>query len=121
MYWKRWIWSCVQRRTLIAGKLTAVAVKRLNDRLGQGLKEFLTEIQLLTSQEHPNLVSLLGYCDEGAEKIIIYEYAERGSLNRYIRPSDTAYCLTWLERLKICVGAACGLDHLHSHVGKHQA
>ncbi|XP_035835849.1 probable receptor-like protein kinase At5g18500 [Helianthus annuus] len=85
MYWKRWIWSCVQRRTLIAGKLTAVAVKRLNDRLGQGLKEFLTEIQLLTSQEHPNLVSLLGYCDEGAEKIIIYEYAERGSLNRCLQ------------------------------------
>ncbi|KAJ0735021.1 putative protein kinase RLK-Pelle-RLCK-VIII family [Helianthus annuus] len=106
---------------LIAGKLTAVAVKRLNDRLGQGLKEFLTEIQLLTGQEHPNVVSLLGYCDEGTEKIIVYEYAERGSLNRYIRPSDTAYCLTWLERLKICVGAACGLDHLHSHVGKHQS
>ncbi|KAM0064661.1 putative protein kinase RLK-Pelle-CrRLK1L-1 family [Helianthus debilis subsp. tardiflorus] len=92
-----------------------------NDHLGQGLKEFLTEIQLLTGQEHTNLVSLLGYCDEGAEKIIVYEYAERGSLNWYIRPSDTTYCLTWLERLKICLGAASGLDHLHSHVGKHQS
>ncbi|KAK9068890.1 hypothetical protein SSX86_013006 [Deinandra increscens subsp. villosa] len=106
---------------VMAGKPTMVAVKRLNEKFGQGLKEFLTEVQLLTGQEHPNLISLLGYCDEGNEKIIVYEYAERRSLDRYIRPNDTTYCLTWLERLKICVGAARGLDHLHSHVGKHQS
>ncbi|KAK1426612.1 hypothetical protein QVD17_15288 [Tagetes erecta] len=106
---------------LIAGKHTAVAVKRLNENLGQGLKEFLTEIQLLTGQKHPNLVSLLGYCHEEREKIIVYEYAVRGSLDRYIRPSQTAYCLTWRERLKISVDAARGLDYLHSHVGKHQS
>jgi len=106
---------------LIAGKLAPVAVKRLNKNHGQGLKEFLTEIQLLTGQDHPNLVSLLGYCHEETEMIIVYEYVERGSLDRYIRPSHTTYCLTWPERLKICVDAARGLDHLHSHVGKHQS
>ncbi|KAL8260233.1 hypothetical protein R6Q59_028186 [Mikania micrantha] len=106
---------------LIAGKHMPVAVKRLNDNLGQGLKEFLTEIQLLTGQVHPHIISLLGYCHEEKEKIIVYEYAERGSLDRYIRPSDTPYSLTWLKRLEICVGAARGLDHLHSHVGKHQS
>ncbi|GKC68226.1 ribonuclease H-like domain-containing protein [Tanacetum coccineum] len=69
----------------VDGKDTTVAVKRLNEQFTQGLKEFLTEIQLLSAQEHPNLISLLGYCDKGKEKIIVYQYAARGSLNRYIR------------------------------------
>ncbi|KAI3696599.1 hypothetical protein L6452_29002 [Arctium lappa] len=103
----------------IAGKSTTVAVKRLNEQFGQGLKEFLTEIQLLTGQNHPNLISLLGHCDEGNEKIIIYEYAEHGSLDRYL--SNTGCTpFTWQERLRICIGAARGLDHLHNHVGIHQ-
>ncbi|PWA95317.1 serine/threonine/dual specificity protein kinase, catalytic domain-containing protein [Artemisia annua] len=99
-----------------------VAVKRLNEQFGQGLKEFLTEIHLLSGQQHLNLISFLGYCDEGYEKIIVYEYTERGSLNRYIRRNRDATCarLTWLERLKVCVGAARGLDHLHNHVGGHR-
>ncbi|KAJ9535063.1 hypothetical protein OSB04_un001865, partial [Centaurea solstitialis] len=105
----------------IAGKPTTVAVKRLNERFGQGLKEFMTEIQLLTGQSHPNLISLLGYCDEGNEKIIVYEYAKHGSLDRYLSNTDyTITPLTWQERLGICVDAARGLDHLHSHVGVHQ-
>nr|XP_043639086.1 probable receptor-like protein kinase At5g38990 [Erigeron canadensis] len=102
------------------GKYTTVAVKRLNENLGQGLKEFLTEIQLLSGQHHPNLISLIGYCDEGKEKILVYEFAERGSLDRYIRPGSSKTTLTWLERLKVCIGAARGLDHLHNHVGEHQ-
>ncbi|KAJ9559456.1 hypothetical protein OSB04_014070 [Centaurea solstitialis] len=72
----------------IAGKPTTVAVKRLNEQFGQGLKEFLTEIQLLTNQNHPNLISLLGYCDEGNEKIIVYEYAARGNENWVAKISD---------------------------------
>ncbi|GJZ70311.1 RNA-directed DNA polymerase, eukaryota [Tanacetum coccineum] len=77
-----------------------VAVKRLNEQFIQGLKDFLTEIQLLSDQEHPNLISLLGYCDEGKEKIIVYEYAERGSLDSYIRHNHdkNSNTLTWLER-----------------------
>ncbi|PWA75613.1 serine-threonine/tyrosine-protein kinase catalytic domain-containing protein [Artemisia annua] len=106
----------------INGKDTTVAVKRLNEQFGQGLKEFLTEIQLLSGQEHPNLISLVGYCDEGKEKIIVYEYAERGSLDRYIRRNRdaTLTTLTWLERLKICADAARGLNHLHNHIGGHR-
>ncbi|GKC58592.1 serine-threonine/tyrosine-protein kinase catalytic domain-containing protein [Tanacetum coccineum] len=106
----------------IDGKDTTVAVKRLNEQFGQGLKEFLTEIQLLSGQEHPNLISLLGYCDEGKEKIIVYEYAARGCLDRYIRRNraESSTSLTWLERLKICADAARGLDHLHNHIGGHR-
>ncbi|MFS7950593.1 putative protein kinase RLK-Pelle-CrRLK1L-1 family [Helianthus anomalus] len=94
----------------VDGKPTTVAVKRLNEQYGQGLKEFLTEIQLLTGQNHPNLIALIGYCDEGKEKIIVYEQRD-----------NTVRVLSWLERLRICVDAARGLNHLHNHVGKHQS
>ncbi|GKA34888.1 serine-threonine/tyrosine-protein kinase catalytic domain-containing protein [Tanacetum coccineum] len=106
----------------IDGKDTTVAVKRLNEQFGQGLREFLTEIQLLSGQEHPNLISLLGYCDDGKEKIIVYEYAARGSLDTYIRCNrdESSTTLTWIRRLKICVDAARGLDHLHNHIGGHR-
>ncbi|GJV04224.1 serine-threonine/tyrosine-protein kinase catalytic domain-containing protein [Tanacetum coccineum] len=107
----------------IDGKDTTVAVKRLNEQFGQGLKEFLTEIQLLFGEEHPNLISLLGYCDGEKEKIIVYEYVARGSLDRYIRRGnrdESSTTLTWLQRLKICADAARGLDHLHNHIGGHR-
>ncbi|KAK1416532.1 hypothetical protein QVD17_32323 [Tagetes erecta] len=113
------------------GNRTTVAVKRLNEQYGQGLKEFLMEIQLLTGQNHPNLISLIGYCDEKNEKLIVYEYAEHRSLDRYLMrngnsnsnssSNNTTYSLTWLERLRICVHAARGLDHLHNHARNHQA
>ncbi|KAL8259240.1 hypothetical protein R6Q59_027193 [Mikania micrantha] len=99
-------------------KPTKVAVKRLSMEL-QGSKEFLNEIDSLTGQRHPNIIPLLGYCDEGQEKIIVYEYAKHGSLDRYIRcghDDSTCNILSWVKRLKICVDAARGLDHLHSHI-----
>ncbi|XP_042755787.1 putative receptor-like protein kinase At5g39000 [Lactuca sativa] len=105
----------------LSGKLTSVAVKRLpnnNNHSGQGLKEFLTEIQLLSRYKHPNLVSLLGYCDEDDEKILIYEYASYGSLDRYLSMSNTTFPLTWKQRISICIGAARGLDYLHNHVAE---
>ncbi|GKE95548.1 serine-threonine/tyrosine-protein kinase catalytic domain-containing protein, partial [Tanacetum coccineum] len=107
----------------IDGKDTTVAVKRLNEQFGQGLKEFLTEIQLLFGEEHPNLISLLGYCDDEKEKIIVNDYVARGSLDRYIRwgnRDESSTTLTWLQRLKICADAARGLDHLHNHIGGHR-
>ncbi|PWA58717.1 serine-threonine/tyrosine-protein kinase catalytic domain-containing protein [Artemisia annua] len=97
----------------ISGRPTTVAVKRLNETSGQGLKEFLTEIQLLSGQNHKNVVSLLGYCDEGKEKSLIYEYAANGSLDVHIKNRDTS--LNWRKRLEICLDAARGLNHLHSN------
>ncbi|PWA46063.1 serine-threonine/tyrosine-protein kinase catalytic domain-containing protein [Artemisia annua] len=109
-------------KLLVSGKETMVAVKRLNEQSGQGLKEFLTEIQLLFGQHHPNLISLVAFCDEGREKSIVYEYAERGSLDQYITRTrkTTSTTLTWLQRLKICADAARGLDYLHRHAGGHR-
>ncbi|XP_071704129.1 probable serine/threonine-protein kinase PBL22 [Rutidosis leptorrhynchoides] len=104
-------------------ELTTVAIKRLDTRIsGQGLKEFLTEIQLLSRyKKHPNLISLVGFCDQGPEKLLIYEYAHLGSLDKYLRNSRNPTCtLTWKQRLNICIDAARGLDHLHNHVAKHE-
>nr|XP_043629433.1 exocyst complex component EXO70A1-like isoform X2 [Erigeron canadensis] len=106
---------------LISGKLTLVAIKRLDTNIsGQGLKEFLTEIHLLSCYKHPNLVSLVGFCEEDDEKIIIYDYAERGSLEKYLTKGKSTVQLTWLQRINICIDAARGLDYLHNHVAQDQ-
>ncbi|XP_071704136.1 receptor-like protein kinase HERK 1 [Rutidosis leptorrhynchoides] len=105
----------------LSGELRTVVVKRLSTKEskgGQGVNEFLTEIQLLSRYKHPNIVSLLGFCHQGDEKIfqqkiLIYEYAEHGSLDTYLRGP----CMfTWKQRINICIDAACGRDHLHNHV-----
>ncbi|PWA91177.1 protein kinase-like domain-containing protein [Artemisia annua] len=104
------------------GKLTTVAVKRLqyDERSGQGLKEFLTEIQLLSCYKHSNLVSLLGFCEENNEKVLVYEFAGNGSLERYLRPYKTKCPLTWKQRVNICIDAARGLNYLHNEVAENQ-
>ncbi|XP_071704174.1 hsp70-Hsp90 organizing protein-like [Rutidosis leptorrhynchoides] len=106
----------------LSNQHTEVAVKRLDAKLsGQGLKEFLMEIQLLTRYKHPNIVSLLGFCEQGRTNILIYEYAHRGSLDKYLRSAQNSTCqLTWKQRLNICIQVARGLDHLHNHVAEHE-
>lgn len=105
----------------LSGELTTVAVKRLliDNRCGQGLKEFLTEIHLFSTLKHPNLVSLVGFCEEGDEKVLIYEYASKGSLDRFLTLPKTPCPLTWKQRLHICIDAAQGLDYLHNGVAQH--
>ncbi|GJV63871.1 kinase-like domain, phloem protein 2-like protein [Tanacetum coccineum] len=95
-----------------------VAFKRLDRKLkyGQGDPEFFKEVRMLSSYKHDNLISLLGYCNEGNEMILMYEYASRGSLERVL--NDAA--LTWTQRLKICLGAAEGLRFLHDPKGTQQ-
>ncbi|GKB40184.1 jacalin-like lectin domain-containing protein [Tanacetum coccineum] len=81
--------------------------------MGQGDREFLTEIQMLSSYRHKNLVSLVGFCDEGGEKILVYKFVKHGSLDNYL--SDTQ--LSWMQRLQISLGMARGLSYLHNEVG----
>nr|XP_043630391.1 putative receptor-like protein kinase At5g39000 [Erigeron canadensis] len=101
--------------SLSTGK-SIVAIKRLNRQFGQGDPEFLKEIMFLSRYRHPNLISLLGFCDEEREKVLIYEYAPKGSLDRYLSNSG----LTWTQRIKICLGAAKGLSYLHDPRGTYQ-
>ncbi|KAL8238933.1 hypothetical protein R6Q59_015500 [Mikania micrantha] len=88
-----------------------VAFKKLDGRLGQGNAEFWKEIMMLSRYKHENLISLMHYAVEGDEMILVYEYASRGSLDRYLTNATT---LTWMQRLKICVGVARGLHFLHN-------
>nr|GFC88703.1 probable receptor-like protein kinase At5g59700 [Tanacetum cinerariifolium] len=96
-----------------SSKTTNVAVKRLDVKGGQGQHEFLMEIVMLSSYKHDNLVSLVGFSEEGDEKIIVYAHEVRGSLDKYLTTD-----LTWVQRLQICLGAARGLNYLHSGVGE---
>ncbi|KAJ9559396.1 hypothetical protein OSB04_014010 [Centaurea solstitialis] len=92
------------------GGQVMVAVKRLDTTLGQGAPEFWKEIMMLSRYRHKNLVSLLGYSDEDGESILAYEYLPNKSLDMYL--SSTT--LSWIQRLKICIGAARGLEYLHN-------
>ncbi|XP_047961333.1 putative receptor-like protein kinase At5g39000 [Salvia hispanica] len=110
----------VYRGVIGEGQMT-VAIKKLNPNSMQGAQEFLTEIETLSELRHVNLVSLIGYCNEHGEMILVYDYMSGGTLeNRIYKPSRKrrhVASLTWEQRLNICIGAGRGLDYLHTGHG----
>uniref|UniRef100_A0A7N2N8B6 non-specific serine/threonine protein kinase n=1 Tax=Quercus lobata TaxID=97700 RepID=A0A7N2N8B6_QUELO len=89
-----------------------VAVKMLSPSSTDGSNQFLTEAQLLMRVHHRNLTSFVGYCNEGTNFGIIYEYMEYGNLEEHLS-DKTRDALSWKERLQIAVDAAQGLEYLH--------
>ncbi|XP_062087601.1 putative leucine-rich repeat receptor-like serine/threonine-protein kinase At2g19230 [Humulus lupulus] len=89
-----------------------VAVKMLSRSSAQGFKQFRAEAQLLTKVYHRNLTALFGYCDEGPNMGLVYEYMPNGDLAWHLSDKNENP-LSWEERLEIALAAAQGLEYLH--------
>ncbi|GFS30635.1 protein kinase superfamily protein [Actinidia rufa] len=88
---------------------TRVAVKNLLNNRGQAEKEFKVEVEVIGRVRHKNLVRLLGYCAEGAHRMLVYEYVDNGNLEQWLH-GDVGPCspLTWDIRMNIILGMAKG-------------
>ncbi|GMJ05677.1 kinase 2, PBS1-Like 3, protein kinase 2B [Hibiscus trionum] len=105
----------IDEHTLAAarpGSGMVIAVKKLKPEGFQGHKEWLTEVDYLGQLHHPNLVKLIGYCSEGENRLLVYEFMPKGSLENHLFRRGPQP-LSWAVRLKVAIGAARGLSFLH--------
>ncbi|XP_068646381.1 serine/threonine-protein kinase-like protein CR4 [Aristolochia californica] len=110
--------SCVFKGVLKDG--TIVAVKRAimaSDNMKKNSKEFHTELDLLSRLNHAHLLNLLGYCEEGGERLLVYEYMAHGSLHQRLHGKNPGLKeqLDWVRRVTIAVQAARGIEYLHGY------
>ncbi|EPS72385.1 hypothetical protein M569_02367 [Genlisea aurea] len=109
--------SCVFKGILKDG--TTVAVKRaiVSLDLKKNLKEFHTELDLLSRLNHAHLLNLLGYCEDGGERLLVYEFMANGSLHHHLHGENKELRekLDWVKRVTIAVQAARGIEYLHGY------
>lgn len=97
----------------IDGKESPVAVKVLKSTSSEGFREFWTEVETLSKLRNPNLIPLIGYCNDQQFMIIVYDYMAHGTVCDNLYGTNNQP-LRWKQRLEICIGAARGLVYLHA-------
>ncbi|XVF09112.1 hypothetical protein REPUB_Repub07fG0063000 [Reevesia pubescens] len=105
----------MDEQTLVAARTRCgmvVAVKKLKPEGFQGHKEWLSEVNYLGQLHHPNLVKLIGYCLEDENRLLVYEYLSKGSLENHLFRRGTQP-LSWAIRIRVAIDAARGLSFLH--------
>uniref|UniRef100_A0A7N0TVL5 Protein kinase domain-containing protein n=1 Tax=Kalanchoe fedtschenkoi TaxID=63787 RepID=A0A7N0TVL5_KALFE len=104
--------SWVYRGCLADGKELAVKVLKPSEDI---IKEFVSEIEIITTVSHKNIVSLFGFCLDANYLLLVYDYLPRGSLEENLHgvKKDTS-TFRWNERYKVALGVAEALDYLHN-------
>jgi hypothetical protein len=104
--------------TVFKGALTNlnvdIAVKRLERMAENGEREFQREVRAIARTHHRNLVRLLGFCNEGMHRLLVYEYLPNGSLADLLFRSDAVP--SWSNRVAILLDVARGLQYLHEEI-----
>ncbi|KAG9448671.1 hypothetical protein H6P81_008636 [Aristolochia fimbriata] len=100
------------------GREKAIAVKRLEKLVGEGEREFLSEIRSIGRTHHRNLVRLLGVCSEAQTRLLVYDYMSNGSLDQYLFNAAKRR-LGWNERVRIALDVARGILYLHEYCEPH--
>ncbi|WOH15802.1 hypothetical protein DCAR_0935348 [Daucus carota subsp. sativus] len=94
-----------------------IAVKKIFNNLGQAEKDFKIEVEAIGHVRHKNLVRLLGYCIEGTQRMLVYEYVNNGNLEQWLHGAMSQHgCLTWAARMKVILGTAKALAYLHEAI-----
>ncbi|MBA0648931.1 hypothetical protein Goklo_016559 [Gossypium klotzschianum] len=104
----------VYKGTLRSGEVVAIKKMKLPPlKEAEGEREFRVEVDILSRLDHPNLVSLIGYCADGKHRFLVYEYMQKGNLQDHLNGISEKK-IDWPSRLKVAIGAARGLAYLHS-------
>ncbi|MFS7990820.1 putative protein kinase RLK-Pelle-WAK family [Helianthus anomalus] len=90
-----------------------VAIKRISSSR-DAEERFFSEIDMHTKRKHSNIASLLGFCDEGDEIILVFEHGSNRGLDDYLKNIANMDNFEWTQRLHVCLGIANGLNHLHT-------
>nr|DAD31016.1 TPA_asm: hypothetical protein HUJ06_009867 [Nelumbo nucifera] len=104
----------VYRGILRSGEVVAIKKMELPPfKEAEGEREFRVEVDILSRLDHPNLVSLIGYCADGKHRFLVYEFMHKGNLQDQLNGLSEEK-MDWPLRLKVALGAARGLAYLHS-------
>ncbi|KAL9322972.1 hypothetical protein ACSQ67_011025 [Phaseolus vulgaris] len=108
--------SCVFKGVLKDGSVVAVKRAIMYPNVQKNSKEFHTELDLLSRLNHAHLLNLLGYCEEGGERLLVYEYMAHGSLHQHLHGNKVMKeQMDWVRRVTIAVQAARGIEYLHGY------